>query len=156
MKLNNFLDLNAQAGDLHIDVRDYSQHGGVLMKAYHIGLGATKDRFPELNHGKERWKAICKPINTREAGREFMQIIKKPIPKELLEMEVHSFSMHRVRSLNNGLVELYQMNIALEGVPEAIERLDKAEEKEKFKEDLDENGQLLGQISFEEWSEENE
>jgi len=149
LKLSEFLKLNHQLGELVLEIRDYSNGGARLVETYKIGSHAREDR---VKVGKPRWITIAKPINSIEAvyktGNAYWGIKTDVIPKRLLEMDVMNFVIgSRAFAINNGLWELLTMRISLMG--NDTDALALAKEKaEQENPDLDENGQLKGQMSF--------
>lgn len=150
MKLNDFLSLNHQVGELHLEIRDFSNGGARLVEEYRIGSHACEDRVKRGNI--PRWVTIPKAINRIEnvykTGNAYWGIIPGPIPKRLLEMEVMSFTMGGAAfKMNSGLWELKTLTIWLKG--NDADALALAKEKyDQENPDLDENGQLKGQMSF--------
>lgn len=147
MKLKEFLKLNYQIGELHLMLRDFSNGGRRLIEEYRVGSHVQQDRVGKRN-GKERWVTIAKSINTIEnyrSGNAFWGIITGPIPNRILEMEVMGFVIRgKAFSLNNNLWETKIIEIDLKGNDaDAVALM-----KEQADSDLDENGQLKGQMSF--------
>ena len=150
MKLNDFLQLNHQIGELVLEIRDYSNGGARLVETYKVGSHVREDRVKAGT--KPRWITIAKPINKIEdvykTGNAFWGIKTAAIPKRLLEMDVMNFVIgSRAFVLNNGLWELLTLRVCLKG--NDTDALALAKEKaEQENSDLDENGQLKGQMSF--------
>lgn len=146
MKLKEFLKLNHQIGELQLEVRDYSNGGAKLIETYRIGSHVLEDRKGN------RWVSIIKPINLIESvartGNAYWGHILEPIPKRLQEMEVKGFDFGSTAFwLNNNLWELKKCRICLVGTE--VDVLELAKEKDlEDNPDVDENGQLRGQMSF--------
>ena len=108
---------------IYADVRD----NGKLIKSYHIGQYEQEDQYPDLavNGTEARWTCIRKPLDSKESGTMYFQPLVNNIPKELLDMTVHSWQLWQYRTENNGLTKFYWLNVWLEGKDECVATIEK-------------------------------
>lgn len=157
MKVRELLELNPHIVDIEITVR---RNGNMLVDFLAIGPDAgveppypmmIPDKEGAFNGPKHKAKYIRKSINAWDDGKDHYGLMLNRIPAKWLELEVYSwdslhvYSPHHWREPHPGMFDF--RGIAITALPsgESLEVKTNAEKNE----DLDENGQLIGQMSFE-------
>ena len=139
MVLKDLVTSSHRICEICADVRDYSNGRAYLIESFVIGLRADEDKV--LNENDEpRWKAIKKPINYKDIGKDYWGVITKNIPKQLLDMKVDSWDLWDGWTTNNGLNKHMKLVVNLVGKDDCI--LVEASEPQK---------QLEGQMCIEDW-----
>lgn len=86
MTLRDLVSTCHNIGQLSLDIRD---ERGILIDCVHIGTRCQPDKYANEEHNTApRWKAINKPVNTKETGSDYWGTIISNIPKSLLDKEV--------------------------------------------------------------------
>lgn len=145
MKLKDLVTTCGRICQIDADVRDYSNGHGYLIDKFIVGAHAHEDRILD-EHLEPRWKCIKEPINYKDIGKDYWGVITKNIPKQLLDMEVHSWDLWDGWTTNNGLNKHMQLMVHLDGKDECI----LIEEKPKA---IDVDDLIDGQMSIEEFVE---
>lgn len=157
MKVRELLELNAHITDVEITVR---KNGNMLVDFLAIGPDAgvepphpmmIPDKEGAFSGTKHKAKYIRKSINAWDDGKDYYEIKVDRIPRKWLDLEVfswrtmHVYSPHHWRDPHPGMFSFEGIQITALHSGESLEIKTKAEKNE----DLDENGQLIGQMSFE-------
>ena len=158
MKVRELLELNAHITDVEITVR---KNGNMLLDFLAIGPDAgLEPPYPMMipnnegafNGPRHKAKYIRKSINAWDDGKDYYEIKVDGIPRKWLDLEVfswrtmHVYSPHHWRDPHPGMFSFEGIQITALPSGESLEIKTKTEKKN---EDLDENGQLIGQMSFE-------
>lgn len=153
MKVRELLEINQNIVDVYIEVRNYPNNGQIL-DALYIGMDAGVEPphpfewgISTARHGKAKY--IRKSINAFDDGRDYWEIKVNRIPDSFLNLDVYSWHMrsvykpHHPRDDRTYSMEAIQITTYK---PDAVLVIDK--DIKRISDDLDENGQLKGQMSF--------
>lgn len=158
MTVRELIENNPRIVDIEITVRE---NGNMLVDFMAIGPDAgVEPPFPQMipnvkgafNGPKHKATYKRKSINAWDDGKDYYEIKVDRIPAKWLKLEVfswhtmHVYSPHHWRSVPGGFFSFE--GIAITALPSG-EKLETKTKAEKHNEDLDENGQLKGQMSFE-------
>lgn len=158
MTVRELIELNPNLTDIEITVRE---NGNMLVDFMAIGPDAGVEpphpmMIPDVrgafNGPKHKANYIRKSINAWDDGRDYYELKVDRIPKKWLELEVfswdhkHVYGPHHFRAPHAGMFDFSGIQITALPSGETLETKTKAERQN---EDLDENGQLKGQMSFE-------
>lgn len=154
MTVKELIELNANITDIYIEVRNYPENGQIL-DAYFIGPDAgVVPPYPfewsksTAKHGKAKY--VRKNINAYDDGRDYFEIKADRLPAYYLNLNVYSwrhsevYRSHHQRDDLSRSMEAIRITTYAPGAGQ-----EPPKEKYDSKQDLDENGQLKGQLSFE-------
>lgn len=158
MTVRELIELNPELTDIEITVR---RNGNMLVDYLGIGPDAgvepphpmmIPDREGCFNGPKHKAKYIRKSINAWDDGKDYYELKVERVPAKWLELEVfswdhlHVYKPHHFRQPHAGMFDF--SGIKITALPSG-ETLEVKTKSEKRSEDVDENGQLIGQMSFE-------
>lgn len=103
MTIEELISLNNDIGDVEVEVRTEK---GTLVWIYRFGkhLGDVKPHHfgGEQTEIRKKMTYSPKPINAKDTGKDYYQILVDKIPQNVRKLEVESFSCRRAyRGLNN-------------------------------------------------------
>lgn len=153
MTVKELIEINQNIVDVYIEVRNYPTNGQIL-DALFIGMDAgVVPPYPfewgvsTSKHGKAKY--IRKSINAYDDGRDYWEIKTNRIPEKFLGLEVYSWQMQPVYTPHHPRDDLSRSMEAIRIVTYCPDYdLTIQQEKTNHSDDLDENGQLKGQMSF--------
>lgn len=95
MTIEELISLNACIGDVVVEVRD----NGSLVWVYRFGKNVG-NLSPNAFGGptteiRKKMTASAKPINSKDNGKDYYEILVNRIPENVRMLEVESFSSHR-------------------------------------------------------------
>ena len=95
MTVEELISLNENIGDVVIEVRD----NGSLVWVYRFGKNVG-DLSPNAFGGprteiRKKMTASAKPINSKDNGKDYYEILVNRIPENVRKLEVTAFSSHR-------------------------------------------------------------
>lgn len=95
MTVEELISLNGSIGDVVVEVRD----NGSLVWVYRFGKNVG-DLSPNAFGGprteiRKKMTASAKPINSKDNGKDYYEILVNRIPENVRKLEVTAFSSHR-------------------------------------------------------------
>lgn len=154
MTVAELIGLNPMITDVVIEVRE---NGCKLVDALHIGMDyGVKPPYPQTvsdgksANGRKETPYIRKSINSWDDGAEYWQSKPQRLPAKWRNLEVFSFQFryvylpHHPRADVNPSREYNGIEITALPSGETLE----VKEAAKDNNDVDEKGQLVGQMSF--------